>query len=385
MAESSISPELLPQISALFQDAIDQLAVLGGVSNQGDQSLQIATVVGDEIGRIVDEQRELELVYDELLSERAALQQSNDNVGLNANDQKLRDTAKQLKNSTATLVKALRQKPGAADAIIKVQAERKFVQNALEVALGEIKASRTFESLADVIEEDRHLQETMASTILKEKESRAKIKQLRQQIASVKEQKEREIQEQNELIAQLKDRKQEARVRVDMEGSYVRREAEMQVEMAEKRKNMSIEQLAQEVEKQQAELEQEARVHTEIQEFLKQSYDNLSDQLDKWSLKYEDDTEAKRVALDELKANQARDLRKLQELTEQYNEYDTIVKQDAKRKEKMKEAAERAVKELAAAIRLQAWWRGMLVRHKLGPFKVKKSAKKGKKGKKKKK
>eukprot|EP00730_Choanoeca_flexa_P000381 TRINITY_DN10176_c0_g1_i6.p1 TRINITY_DN10176_c0_g1~~TRINITY_DN10176_c0_g1_i6.p1 ORF type:complete len:262 (+),score=50.46 TRINITY_DN10176_c0_g1_i6:887-1672(+) len=257
MAESSISPELLPQISALFQDAIDQLAVLGGVSNQGDQSLQIATVVGDEIGRIVDEQRELELVYDELLSERAALQQSNDNVGLNANDQKLRDTAKQLKNSTATLVKALRQKPGAADAIIKVQAERKFVQNALEVALGEIKASRTFEvkghrrkiesvnsrsariwlfveestddcmklcqlksllkvcavlldltwiegtqrhrsaphnsigsqSLADVIEEDRHLQETMASTILKEKESRAKIKQLRQQIASVKEQK----------------------------------------------------------------------------------------------------------------------------------------------------------------------------------------------------
>jgi hypothetical protein len=45
------------------------------------------------------------------------------------------------------------------------------------------------------------------------------------------------------------------------------------------------------------------------------------------------------------------------------------------------------VKELAAAIRIQAWWRGQLVRHQLGPFKAKKSSakkKKGGKGKKKK-
>lgn len=43
-----------------------------------------------------------------------------------------------------------------------------------------------------------------------------------------------------------------------------------------------------------------------------------------------------------------------------------------------------AVRELSAAIRIQAWWRGMMVRHKLGPFKQKKSKGKGK-GKKKKK
>jgi hypothetical protein len=83
-------------------------------------------------------------------------------------------------------------------------------------------------------------------------------------------------------------------------------------------------------------------------------------QLDEWSAKYEQDTEAKRVALEELKANQAKTLRQLQgvcicgpvvlsqntyslpDLTEQYNEYDKIVKQDAKRKKKMKEAAERS-------------------------------------------
>ena len=41
------------------------------------------------------------------------------------------------------------------------------------------------------------------------------------------------------------------------------------------------------------------------------------------------------------------------------------------------------MRSLAAAVRIQAWWRGMLVRHKLGPFRSgKKSGKKkgGKKG-----
>eukprot|EP00045_Choanoeca_perplexa_P022833 m.11009 g.11009 ORF g.11009 m.11009 type:complete len:387 (-) comp9739_c0_seq1:67-1227(-) len=386
MASLTLPPAIVPQVVALIEDAINQLAVLGGVSGQGDQSLQIATVVGDEIGRIVEEQRQLELVYDQLLTERAELQQHNDNIGLSANDQELRSVAKQLKTSTATLVKALKQKPGAADAIIKVQAERKFTQNTLEAMLAELNHSNSFEALLETLQEDHHIQSTMAATILKEKESRATIKRLRQQIADVKEEKEREIQEQNELVAQLKDQKQEARVRVNMESSYVKRDADMHVEMAEKRKTLTLEQLADQVLESQNELEQEARVHTEIQEFLKQSYDDLGTKLGEWSAKYEEDTEAKRVALEELRTNQAKDLRRLQDLTEQYNEYDKIVKQDAKRKKKMKEAAERAVKELAASIRIQAWWRGMLVRHKMGPFKAKKSAKKGgkKKGKKKK-
>ena len=58
---------------------------------------------------------------------------------------------------------------------------------------------------------------------------------------------------------------------------------------------------------------------------------------------------------------------------------------DAAAKEKAKADALRSVVELAAAVRVQAWWRGLMVRHKLGPFKGsggKKSAKKGKKGKK---
>ncbi len=69
------------------------------------------------------------------------------------------------------------------------------------------------------------------------------------------------------------------------------------------------------------------------------------------------------------------------ELTEKYAEYEKVVEDDRQRKARQARVAKQAVLELAAAIRVQAWWRGMLVRHKLGPFKPKK-ADKGKKKKK---
>ena len=135
-----------------------------------------------------------------------------------------------------------------------------------------------------------------------------------------------------------------------------------------------------------------------------------------WTTRHDTDTASKQRDLDQLKQDRARDLSRLQgifflsfsfnsiplsffsffiffkthftyhllsELTERYAEYESVVMGDKERKAKQRAAAEQAIKELAGAIRIQAWWRGIMVRHKLGPFKVKKSAKKsGKKGKK---
>jgi hypothetical protein len=66
-AASPLSELLAPQVGAIFQDAVDQLAVLGalappeeGGSSRGDSG----GVLGDEVGSIVQEQRELERKYD---------------------------------------------------------------------------------------------------------------------------------------------------------------------------------------------------------------------------------------------------------------------------------------------------------------------------------
>jgi IQ domain-containing protein G len=61
--------------------------------------------------------------------------------------------------------------------------------------------------------------------------------------------------------------------------------------------------------------------------------------------------------------------------------YEQVVRDDRAAKERRRRQLEREEQQMNAAVRIQAWWRGMLVRNAIGPHRKKK----GKKGKKKKK
>lgn len=95
--------------------------------------------------------------------------------------------------------------------------------------------------------------------------------------------------------------------------------------------------------------------------------------------KYDNDVEDKQNELDSLKSNKASDLAKLQELTQKYHEYSKVVEDDKSEKERLRREAERELEEQKACTTIQAWWRGIMVRRQLGPYKVKKKGKKGKK------
>ncbi len=65
----------------------------------------------------------------------------------------------------------------------------------------------------------------------------------------------------------------------------------------------------------------------------------------------------------------------------QFTQYEKVVRDDRAEKERRRRQLEREEQQMNAAVKIQSWWRGMLVRHAIGPHKKKK----GKKGKKKKK
>ena len=73
-AASPLSELLAPQVGALFQDAVDQLAVLGALAppeeGEGRGGAEAGGVLGDEVGSIVQEQRELERKYDAVRLDR---------------------------------------------------------------------------------------------------------------------------------------------------------------------------------------------------------------------------------------------------------------------------------------------------------------------------
>ena len=123
----------------------------------------------------------------------------------------------------------------------------------------------------------------------------------------------------------------------------------------------------------------ENRCNSEIESFLRTHHSLLEEKVEHWMEKYDNDVEAKQAELDALKVAKAADLARLQELTQRYHEYSRVVQDDKEEKERLRKEEERELEEFRACVAIQSWWRGVMVRKQLGPYKPKKKGKKGSK------
>eukprot|EP00794_Sanderia_malayensis_P011295 gene11295-12476_t len=355
-------------VTTVLEDCLDQLAILGNITPTSNEN-QKGQLVSNDIIHLINRQEELEKKYDHLLSAK------------NNNRDEIEMMSKALQGHTRALNKSFRQATGVNDSTRKIQADRKFVFDILCTALDEIKTTQTFNGLVTAVNEEKNKKTDLQNIILQEEESRKKVKQLQRQLLDVKKEREIEVQKRKEMIAHLKDQLQETKAKTSMETKYIKKDAEVRVSCTQKNCQKSEQDLREEIEVLRQKIDEEARVNNEIESFLRQHYSMLGEKLDYWMAKYDKDIEAKQHELDALKANKSHDLNRLQELTKKYNDYEKVVLEDRREKEIERKKAERELEELKACIKIQSWWKGVMVRRQLGPY-SKKKKKKGKKGKK---
>ncbi|XP_012332050.2 dynein regulatory complex protein 9 isoform X5 [Aotus nancymaae] len=94
----------------------------------------------------------------------------------------------------------------------------------------------------------------------------------------------------------------------------------------------------------------------------------LEEKLEFWMEKYDKDTEMKQKELNALKAAKASDLAHLQDLAKTIREYEQIIAADRIEKEKSRKKVERDLLELKSVLKIQAWWRGTVIRKEIGGF-----------------
>ncbi|CAB1348459.1 unnamed protein product, partial [Coregonus sp. 'balchen'] len=161
-----------------------------------------------------------------------------------------------------------------------------------------------------------------------EEEGRRRTKALQRQLLDIRKEKSLELQRREEMTAHLKDQLQEMKAKTGLERKYVKSSAELLLL--------------------QERLEEERRVHMEMETFLKEHQTSLGEKLE-------------------------------------YRDSEQVVIEDRLEKEARRRQLEMEHMERDAATKIQSWWRGTLVRRGLGPFKKgkKPKSKEGKKGKKK--
>ncbi|KAG6931941.1 IQ motif containing G [Chelydra serpentina] len=386
------SPLEAVQICAVLEDCLDQLAILGyimPVSYEG--RTDISNIDAQEISEITKSQKELGVKFEQLMSARVENRPTVPSESLKFTElgQQLQETSGDLKRANHLFSRAAKQSAVSSDNLRKVQADRQYASDVIAETLQEMQTSGTFQSLLQAVQREEERKSNFYTTIIREEEGRKEIKSLQKRLQDVKKEKDLELQNRNEMIAYLKDQLQEMKAKTDMESRYVKKDTELQVYQTQKKCSTVESDLFIETEKLRIKTDEETRVHMEIENFLRQQQMKLEEKLEYWMEKYEKDTESKQQELNTLKASKANDLAALQELAKQCRLFEQVIIEDRVEKEAARRKVEQDALELKSVKKLQAWWRGTMVRHNIGPYKAIKKPKedeakgkdKGKKGK----
>ncbi|XP_041419151.1 dynein regulatory complex protein 9-like isoform X2 [Xenopus laevis] len=343
-------------------------------------------IVGNEIGKILKTQRQLEGQFEDLMGKQVEVRSTSAPLSsrlLNLTKQ-VEETSINLKLSNEQFTRAVRQSPLTADNLKKVQADRQFAADVIAEMLTELESSGSFHSLQQAVANEKERKANFYNVITREENGRKKIKSLQKQIQEVKQEKELEMQSRSELIAHLKDQVQEMKAKTSIEGKYVKKDTDLMISQTQRKCGIAEAELQTELQRVKEKVDEEIRVHIEIENFLRQHQQELEQKLEYWMEKYDKDTEEKQAELNSLKASRAHDLALLQEMATKCKDFEKVIIEDRLEKEKAQRQKIQEMKELTSVIKLQAWWRGMMVRRGLGSYKKTKSKsgkEKGKKGK----
>ncbi|KAM4887665.1 dynein regulatory complex protein 9 isoform 2-T4 [Thomomys bottae] len=221
------------------------------------------------------------------------------------------------------------------EALRKIQMDRQYLSDVIANTRLELINTSTFTYLQEALSKERNEKLNFYEAIAREEKGKKQIKSLQRQVMNVKKERQAEVQSRNEYISHLKDQLQEMKAKTNLENQYMKKNTELQISQTQKKCNKTEELLMEEIEKIRMKTEEENRTHMEIEMFLKKE--------------------------------------------QQIREYEQVIIEDRVEKEKTRKKIEQDDLELKSIIKLQAWWRGTVVRREIGSFKMpKKDADDGK-------
>lgn len=369
------------RISSIIEEALEKLSFLASITpDVMAHRDELSQIVGDEITRIIQEQRGLELRYEELIAQRASLKALSNKAKYKENQELIKEVARALRDSTKELCRNLKGNPNIAENLSKIQTERSNLQNLLSKTLRELREN-SFSTLTTTVEEEKARNDMILEVIAKEKEVSAAVKKLQEDLANERQQHEAEVEERNEIIAKLKEELQEVRTKSAIETKYLQKESRARLQSLNRIYGQSTSDLDESIWRVRKQLEIEVRANKESEEFLKRKQQQLQHEIQTWMQKYDTDTEEMDRELEQLKASRAEDLVKLNDYTERYTKE---MEEKARREEEARIRAEMEAlrkqeeeRNTWAATKVQALWRGYLARKAASGGK----GKKGKKGK----
>ncbi|NXI55228.1 DRC9 protein, partial [Chloroceryle aenea] len=357
--------------AAVLENCVDQLSVLGCIMPfSRERETDVSHIGIQEMKEIIETQKELDTNYQELMSARQGSGETVTAMPQKSINHKQQLGKTELRSTQQPSNRAMKHSALSIEKLRKIQADRQYASDVIAITMKKIQESGTFNSLVEANEREKAKKSKFQDFLIREEEGKKEIKSLEKQIQDVKKETEIELQNRDSVIAYLKDELQEMKAKTDMESSYMKKSTDLQIYQTQKKCRNAENVLAKEVQKLRSKTDEEIRVHVEIENFLRQHHKKVEEKLESWVDKYENDTDAKDEELNALKASKASNLEILQRLAEECQMFEETIIRDRAEKKAERRQLEQDALELKSTLKLQAWWRGTMVRRNLGPYRA---------------
>ncbi|CAM9654983.1 unnamed protein product [Ascophyllum nodosum] len=381
----TLTPEQSHRIIAVLEESSEKLGFLGSITPDLLQHRdELSKFVGDEISRIIQEQRLSGARYEKLIAQRSSLKGLTNKSRYKEIQAEIQGVSLALRESTKNLCRNLKDSPNISGNLLKIEGERTELSNLLNATCREIAKIRSFQAIVGIVEDDRLAQCRQVELVRREKEATQAVKKLEAEVFSERAEHARQLNENRATLVDLKQTLLTVKSKTSVDIKYSRKEHSARVSSLLRVYEQHERQLELQVKELERVKQVEVAVHQQTMEFLEKKKQLSQDRLDEWEEKYGEEVEALERTFAELTDERNAMLDKLEGLKERkyHEEQEQRAREEAKRMalRKERERIETERRQNHAAKVIQRLLREFMRRQIASKMKKGGGKKKGKKG-----
>ena len=301
-AAAGVAAQLNPVESARAAAALDEAAAkLGFLPNVtpdlGALKDEVSSLVGEELTRVSEGQRALEVRHDFLVAQRGLLTGVANKAKLKETLAELERVSYELRESVKTMCRALKDNPDLGDLLSLIAEEREQLRALLEQGASDLRAAGHFRGLAGFVHAELERRRKLAAVAAREEETTREVEALAQ---TLKEEEERHTSESDLKRAQisvLKEKLRKMKVDTSLTLRYARKETTAKNEATGKVNSVGEGALREEIEALQRRAVVEAAVHATAAAVLKAEQEAAAKEAEEWKARHAADLAVKQATL----------------------------------------------------------------------------------------
>jgi ribosomal protein L30/L7E len=341
--EKSLKPHEAFRIQALIKDTLKKLNFLGKVMQMSKSAERDDTteIMGDEISRIISEQRQLEEKYAELVKTRSSLTGISNKQKFEEIKSQIKEVANSLRENTKNLCRVLKDNPNVQDNLIKIEKDRQQLYQGL-FGLKTDLLTLNYHTFAYNITEQLQFQDLLHKKRQLEKETSLNVKTLAEDYKKEYQEYITETKEAQQEILRLREEVAQQKIIQSLKSKYTEKELEAGF-ASEKRNRIGREtELLNDISELEKAIETEKMVNKRIENFMTSGREKILKDNDEWKQKTEKDRKELLTKIDNVSKKKEAAKLKLEGFT---SEQDSEKKRNQEREKDEKEREARLKQE----------------------------------------